>query len=264
MITIENNRHKSFRINIFGSCVTRDILEYDKKNFTAGEYIARESIISFLSNPFFFHAEDILLPSTFQRKQLIQDLEKSGLKKLKSNPGDLLVIDFIEERFDIGKVNGTYITISNEWNQSNLSNLYFVKKYSKKLWHGKVYFRFKNLKKYIHIFTKNLLSIYKEEQIVIHEVYLADTYIDENGIYHSFSENVIYYNKKINQILRYMYFCLKTELPQAYILNISDKYAAKKNHKWGLAPMHFQEEYYKNAAGLIYTKLAYEGRVQNE
>lgn len=257
----ENNRHKPFQVNIFGSCVTRDILEYDKKNFVVGEYIARESIISFLSNPFFFHAEDIQLSSTFQRKQLLQDLEKSGLKNLKSNPGDLLVIDFIEERFDIGKVDGAYITISNEWNQSNLNNLFSVKQYSKKLWHGKVYFRFTNLKKFIHAFAKNLLSIYKEEQIVIHEVYFADTYINENGISHNFSKNVIYYNKKVNQILRYMYVCLKTELPKAYILNISDKYAANENHKWGLAPMHFQEEYYKNAVGLIYTQLSYEGRI---
>lgn len=49
-----------------------------------------------------------------------------------------------------------------------------------------------------------------------------------------------------------MYGCTKKRIPYANVLSISSKYIADEKHKWGLAPMHFQEEYYKEAVNWLY------------
>ena len=241
------------KVNIFGSCVTRDLLEYDRKKlFSIGEYIARQSIISFLSTPINLNEHNIQLESDFQKKQLISDLNKSGFQQLKSNAGDLLIIDLIEERFKIGKLRKTYFTLSNEFTQSKVFRDDKIKTYEKKIYNGKVYFNFRDIKKYINNFAKMILEIYLQEQIIIHEVYLANYYLGEDGIKKEFTRNYIRYNLRVNKILEYMYVCLKQAIPYANVLSISSEYVADEKHKWGLAPMHFQEEYYKEAMNWLY------------
>lgn len=249
---IENETIKK-EINIFGSCVTRDLLEYDKKNkFSVGEYIARQSIISFLSKPIKINEKDIRLESNFQKRQLISDLSKNGFQRIKNNAGDLLIIDLIEERFKIGEIGKTYFTLSNEFNQSEIFKNERIRIYEKKILNGKIYFKYKDVKKYINQFVKIILEIYSQNQIVIHEVYLSNYYLGENSVKKEFPRNYIGYNLKINKILEYMYFCLKQALPHAYVISNSKKYVADIEHKWGLAPMHFQEEYYIETMKCLY------------
>ena len=88
------------KLNIFGSCVTRDIMEYDyRKVFCINEYIARQSIISSLSVPVEFDENDIKLDSTFQTKQLESDLKKNALARLENSDAEYLIIDLIEEKW---------------------------------------------------------------------------------------------------------------------------------------------------------------------
>lgn len=244
------------KVNIFGSCVTRDLLEYDRKKiFSIGEYIARQSVISFLSVPINLNEQNIQLESDFQKKQLISDLSKNGFQRLKNSSGDLLIIDLIEERFKIGKIGKTYFTLSNEFTQSKVFRDDRIKIYEKRIYNGKIYFKFKDIKKYINNFAKMILEIYRQEQIIIHEVYLTNYYLGEDGIKKEFACNYIGYNLRVNKILEYMYVCLKQAIPYANVLSISSKYIADEKHKWGLAPMHFQEEYYKEAINWLYDSL---------
>ncbi len=241
------------KVSIFGSCVTRDLFEYDmKKFFSIEEYIARQSIISFLSTPININEHNIQLESDFQKKQLISDLNKNAFQRLKSSASDLLIIDLIEERFKIGKIRKTYFTLSSEFTQSKLFVDDRIKTYEKKLCNGKIYFKLKDIKKYINNFAKMILEIYLQEQIIIHEVYLANYYLGEDGKKKEFARNYIGYNLRVNKILEYMYACLKQAIPYASVLSISSEYIADEKHKWGLAPMHFQEEYYKRAMAWLY------------
>ena len=83
------------KINIFGSCVSRDIFRYDKnKTFTTPIYIARSSICSNLQRQSWdVKNEDISLTSPFQREAVVRDLNKCVLSDLKkeNNPDYLLV-----------------------------------------------------------------------------------------------------------------------------------------------------------------------------
>lgn len=244
---------KKVKVSIFGSCVTRDIFEFDhRKMFCVGEYIARQSIISSESVPVEFDKKDIQLDSCFQARQLESDLNKNALARLRNSDAKYLIIDLVEERFKIGKIGNSYITISNELCRSNILKNRKMKIYEKKKRGKKVYFKYIDMQVYIDKFLKCILEKYSENQIVIHEVYLSDYFMDKTGIKRKFSDNYVTYNHKINEILRYMYMCVKRKLPYAKLISISSKYVADEKNKWGLAPMHFQEKYYSEAMNMLY------------
>lgn len=242
---------ETFKFNIFGSCVSRDLLEFRKDNFTVSEYIARESIISFLSNPVCFDESKIELSSSFQKKQLIQDLRKSGMEILKKNPADYLIIDLIEERFDIAKIGSSFLTMSNEFNISHVFSEKDFKKCKKYLWLDRAFFRGIDMRYYLQVFVKEMRKIYPPERIIIHKVFYSHQYIGLDNMVHDFPPNYYFPTLKINRILKYLYNCLENELPTSLLLDISKKYMASENHKWGLAPMHYQTEYYEEAANTI-------------
>ena len=147
-------------VDIFGSCVTRDLFEFDKQRcFKINEYIARQAVISSLSKPLYYSKENIHLSSNFQKKQIESDLNKDIFLKLQNSLGEYLIIDMIEERFKIAKIDRSYITVSNELNLSRFLDNYSFKLYDKDYRHGKVYFRHKAYKKIISAFCKKILEI---------------------------------------------------------------------------------------------------------
>lgn len=109
------------KINIYGSCVSRDIFEWDKeKQFCIPVYVARTSILSNLNtNIWNMNSTDINLDSPFQREAVMTDLNKTVYDKFKSNMSDYLLIDFIDERFRIAKVDNLYATYSVEMMNSH-------------------------------------------------------------------------------------------------------------------------------------------------
>lgn len=110
-------------IDIFGSCISRDALEFcPKSNIACGQHIARSSFSSAVASPpaTDLEMQEIDLESNFQARSIVQDVNKTGLKKLRSDPGDYLLVDFFEERFPIAQAKGTMITLSSEYLKSGL------------------------------------------------------------------------------------------------------------------------------------------------
>lgn len=87
------------KIAIFGSCVSRDSVEYmtDAKVLT---YVARHSVTS-LESP---HGTDGVelseLSSAFQERMVTSDLQGSGLKRIADNGSDIdiVLLDLVDER----------------------------------------------------------------------------------------------------------------------------------------------------------------------
>ncbi|HEC1792584.1 TPA: hypothetical protein R1734_000897 [Campylobacter lari] len=72
------------KICIFGSCASRDIFEYDEqKNFELIGYYARSSFASLSSNAMI--EQDVLdnIQSSFQRRMVLQDMNKSFIGNIK-------------------------------------------------------------------------------------------------------------------------------------------------------------------------------------
>ncbi|HEB9312306.1 TPA: hypothetical protein RZK28_001797, partial [Campylobacter coli] len=71
------------KICIFGSCVSRDIFEYDEqKHFELVGYYARSSFASLSSNAMI--EQDVLdnIISPFQKRMVLYDMNKSFIEKV--------------------------------------------------------------------------------------------------------------------------------------------------------------------------------------
>ena len=246
-------------ISIFGSCTSRDIFEFDKaKRFCIKAYVARQSIISSLATPINLDFSTIRLKSNFQKNQVINDIKKTTFDILNSSHSKYLIIDLIDERFHLLKANGSIITLSNEFSESGLMDSNFIECEIYKINNWKIFrhgkgvlgysymFDDKLLEWYIYQFCQRILSIYDEEHIIIHRAIMVNQYISKTESITDFPKHFLKYNKHINERLNYMYDYLEKFIPKAHVINECQKYYADENHKWGLAPMHYCDQYYMN------------------
>lgn len=231
-------------INIFGSCVSRDLLEFGKENnFSLKSYSARSSVVSAVSEPVKVQEGELSLASKFQKQQVLRDISKSLWKELSENPSDYLMIDFIDERFSLGKYKNTYVTLSNEFVESHfLEKQYTIIERKKE---GANYFiEEKLLHTYLDEFLDRVLVQYKPAQIILHRAKHVDKYISKNGRVKKFSKVYLQYNQKMNDMLDYMYDYVEKRLPECISLDFGAEYYADENHKWGLSTMHYEGDYY--------------------
>lgn len=105
------------KVFILGSCVTRDVFNYDHNSlFEVENYIARSSIGSIFSHAPFEDTYSHLLASPFQRRMVNADIEKTARHLIAHATPDLFILDLIDERFNLiqSKKNGGICTISAE------------------------------------------------------------------------------------------------------------------------------------------------------
>lgn len=215
-------------ILIIGSCVSRDA--FDKNEFDI-TYFARSSLISAMSEiqvcksryPTNIHSE-------FQNKTVINDLSKELLKSLNSispKEFDIILIDFIDERFDIFRsIDGSLSTISSELKASNFyfgdgDTIISGSEYWFKLW-CEAWDRF------IDFFSTS------KDIITINNVnWAADNKTALNVID----------NK--NKLLLKIYDYIKKDInPEQFIFDQNFNFTSNPEHKWGPAPYHYSDDVY--------------------
>lgn len=242
-------------ISIFGSCVSRDLLELQKeKNFKLVHYFARCSIISAVSEPIEIKEEQIPLKSTFQRKQVFADLKKELWEKLSNKPSDFLMIDLIDERFSIGKYNQSYFTMSNEYLESRCFDEAAVKLEKECGASGWILDEIP-LTWFLDQFVQRIGEIYTSSQIILHKAVMVDYYLDSKGNIVKFPKHYLSYNNKINQLLNTIYSYLEKKLKGCIVLDYCKQYCADSNHQWGLAPEHYEDAYYIRILNELYKKI---------
>ena len=251
----DNNISGMITINIFGSCVSRDVLEVQQeRKISLRNYIARESIVSAISQPLLLEKNRLNLDSNFQKNMVIHDFQKDAFALFEKDKSDIIMIDFIEERFPLVKIGNSYVTYSNELMTSGYMDEPKLIRWHKKVYpmrwlgkekSGKWKVGKTNIDKVITEFAQRLLTLYLPKQIIIHEVYLSDRYLNCEKQACFFPKNHLKNNKQMNEKYEYMYRKMKRCIPDAHVINCSKNYMADENHKWGLSPMHFQKEYYE-------------------
>ncbi len=242
-------------VSIFGSCVSRDLLEFDRHFFSLKTYVARQSVVSSVSEPAKLRIDDIKLESDFQKNQVYGDMVKNTFERFRNDGSKYLIIDLIDERFKLVDYEGTIVTCSSEFVKADITDN--IKTIERVLKNKRNVFTKKNFCKYMikdieldyymNKFCKEVLSVYKGENIIIHRAMMLDYYKDSFGDINKFGLSYIKNNNKINSLLDYMYDYLCKKLTKAKVIDICDGYVADSGHKWGLAPMHYQEEYYIKA-----------------
>lgn len=108
-------RKRKKRVIILGSCVSRDCMEFiSSQDWELILYTARTKIVSQLSPSYNVEEDEVCLSSSFQKKVVLNDLNKNQFKIMASIRPDFCIIDFIDERFNLIKYAGSFLTKSNE------------------------------------------------------------------------------------------------------------------------------------------------------
>lgn len=234
----------SVRFRILGSCVTRDAFEFAGPGGPAIEtYFARSSIASAFSELPFEGVDTSTIESSFQRRIVEWDLQKRCAATLASADFDVLVIDLIDERFDlIRDTTGALATRSNEFLKAH-----DIDPSAERITAGSA--------AYIDLWVagwRRLLSIVDQaglrDAIVVHEAYWAER--TQAGA--SFSSAPPELVAQANEFLGRLYSEMRRDLAAAQFLRPTSRpLVGADEHKWGRSPFHYPDWYYDELMTLI-------------
>ncbi|MGS1076557.1 DUF6270 domain-containing protein [Pseudoxanthomonas beigongshangi] len=217
------------RIFIFGSCVSRDAFVGDMKPY---DYLARSSIASAFGHPCdvgLAEADLGGITSEFQRRMVAADLRRSAVTALASTEYDYLLLDLIDERFELAEFGNCFITVSSELLRSGIQLPPRAERVSPtdprrmKCWREGF---------------RRLVRIVGEERIILNRVFWATH--DESGAELPKQAEI----QAANIHLARMYGFIDSfegiraiDYPAALLVSDSA-------HKWGISPFHFVPELY--------------------
>ncbi|ADU47666.1 DUF6270 domain-containing protein [Intrasporangium calvum] len=95
---------RSIHTFLYGSCVSRDTFEFLRPlGYTLVDYVARQSLISAFGPPAGGHVDHSGLSSSFQRRMLAGDEDSSLPQSLRKHAAttDLLLLDLVDERLGV-------------------------------------------------------------------------------------------------------------------------------------------------------------------
>lgn len=211
--------------------------------------MARTSLYSNLdiNNPWDINEQDIELESKFQRHTMAMDMNKKVYNELKNNASDYLIIDFIDERYDIVICDSKRASYTFEAISSKYFDNKKIKIVNKKVVGNKIMVNGEEYDSYIDAFAKKIVELYNPQQIILHCAYMCDQYFDENDNLQYFSDDEIKINHEVNNILQRMYERIQIRIPGIHVLDfVGENFHASSKNMWGLRAMHYEENYYKN------------------
>lgn len=250
-------------VNIFGSCVTRDVFANLQDAFTVDTYIARQSFISSVDKPISLPCpdEEVKSKSAFQKRMVLSDLRKTAFDEFSASTARFLVIDFVDERFQLGKINGSLFTLSTEYAYSQLFPECVTIPYTVTRVKGKRCIPDLPLDERMHEFACRISALYPGDHIILHAAQFVDFYIDrEKDAIVRFDDKTLARNDLWNEKLDILYSLARKYLPPlAAFLNYTADYCADSAHQWGLSSCHYQPEYYRRVADDI--SMAFHGQL---
>lgn len=231
------------KLGILGSCVTRDAFEYKPGFFdVSGNYFARGSIVSMMSPACSVSYSAILESNQWVKWLIVNDFEKNVLRIIKQKALDVVVIDLIDERFDILSWRGTYLNMSYEFRKSCSSFIDDPTSTTLERDSDFIHAVFENSARRLGDYLRDECS---NTRVILHEVYASDWYVKDEEII-LFEEGVRERNRVMNRYFKYYYSVLKGSLDLSAVVRVPDEYnVANSTHRWGLAPFHFVDGYYK-------------------
>lgn len=222
------------RIFVLGSCVSRDAFELQGHGLELAGYVARTSLASaFLTRaaPPSVRAKVPRIASRFQRRMVDLDLRKRALSMIEGTHFDFLLVDLIDERFNLARFGG-----------SNTAPELFT--LSRELasvcgWTGPVVAPGTN--QHLAAWKRGvgrLLRAVPPARIVVNRAFWARGF--DNGEPLD-SQALI---TESNRTLEIMYGYLERNGVGA-VIDYPDGIFADPGHKWGVAPFHYTTRMYE-------------------
>lgn len=239
------------KIAILGSCVSRDAIEFAAEgDFKLVGYFARSSLASLASKPTSLPAGIEKELSNFRLRMVAADHDKSSLKKLVDLDFDILILDLIDERFNLlEQSDGSIVTLSAEY-MAAVKN----KPVGRVIKSGSL--------RHIELWREGVVKIIdalarsgKLDRVVINKVFWSKK--DGEGKFLASPDLKIIDNA--NQFLLDRYLDLERLMRDCKFFSyVEDLFQANLSHKWGVSPFHYKDEFYletlrqlKNSKSLV-------------
>lgn len=230
------------KIFVLGSCVSRDMWSArgtDDVLRLAG-YIARTSLASAFGTvaaPRSVASKAQLIESGFQRRMVLSDLNKQASKMLKSVEYDYILLDFIDERFDLVQFSGwpvdSFYTLSAEFRQAcRIAGMRRISSGSAQ--------HFNAWKKGL----SSLIELVGLDRLILSRAYWASW--SDQGLSLNDGWEVDAHNEYLSTLYAEAMKCGLTKF-----IEFPRDEVADSSHRWGLAPFHFQEGFYIHARNEI-------------
>lgn len=240
------NDHK--KLLLWGNYNTMVTIDRVNKNYGVSlTRFSSSSLISQFSESLNINSEEIQIKNKVRKDMVLNDLNK----ELKNNYKDIfskinyILIDFIEERYDIIKYKDTYITATEA----------FFDTYQSKTWDYEIIKRTDS--KLIEVFEKNCLEFIKilKENFEAEKIILIEENLMEN--YGTYSPEEKFKNSneiaEINNVINNCYNYFKENFKGIHIIRFDNKkyLFSNKEHKYGCCPSHFNSYYYTELSDKI-------------
>ncbi|HEU4703718.1 MAG TPA: DUF6270 domain-containing protein [Conexibacter sp.] len=233
-------------VAIFGSCVSRDLFEDARLRPSLGHYGARSSIISAVAAPVAIAPERVAISSEWQRRQVLADFGKTFFASLEQTRPDWLLIDLIDERFDVLCTSGSFVTRSSAFQAAGLDDatelgLQPIRRMSPD---GRALFA-----DAAPAFAQRVLELIPRERVVLHRALWCTRFL-RGGTVHEFPEERRQLSELQNAMLTDGYDALEEAFGGAGATIDVDpqRHLADAHHRWELEPYHYAPAYNDYAA----------------
>jgi len=242
------------RLFVLGSCVSRDMLQCFPEEFELADYLARTSIAT-VGLPAVVdrdaRAAIARVPSAFQRRMLLNDFDKTTLHRIADTAHDILLLDFIDERFSLVRAQGhrftrwmpsrrSWFTLSNE-----LCNGGFQPGERQVLPPDDAAF----LPLWI-AGIERLLNAVDRDKVVLNRTFWAERVVE--GAAQAPSDWDMAWIRRNNALLHRLYDTVDARWSLKSIRYAPDLLAADPAHQWGLAPYHYATPFYRHTADALH------------
>lgn len=242
------------KIDVLGSCVSRDTLEIAKNEgiCTVGHYVGLTSQIA-LTLQMLKGDEKGCLPieelrsmgkeykSDSESRSISLTSQKKIFDYLKESSGDYLILDVIDCRLDILNYKGNqYISFNNFLFKNNID---------KKLEGASIIhpedIDEETLNVCINLLCSEILKIYQAEKIIFYQYIPATEFVNKNNFFDKFGNEYRFLELYRNGFMMKIYSKVEEKLKGCHVINVPDYVYADQQQKWGLYPFHYDDVCYK-------------------
>jgi hypothetical protein len=232
-------------VGIFGSCVSRDLFEDPALRPALVQYTARSSVISVVGEPVPLEPELVRLDSAFQRRCVVEDFAKSFFADLERNAPDWLVVDLIDERFEVLWTGGSCVTRSSAFVSAGLDDAVDGERDPTRRLTPEAD---ELLGAALAAFADRVTAVVPAERVIVHRAGWLTRYRDGEAV-SDFDPERARFAERHNEALDRAYDALEARLGSARSIALDrGRFAADARHRWNLEPFHYEPAY--NAAAI--------------
>jgi hypothetical protein len=201
-----------------------------------------------MSSPVEFRGGEFTWSSGFAHRAIEPDFKKTFFADLEAMRCDILVVDFVDERWDLLRIGDSFVTLSADLMNSAVERL-FRRGFRRVARHDpEIQMLWRDA---CARFAATIRERLPNVRIVLHRVSGADRYHDGRKVraLAPFADGIPL--GQIRAVVEDCYSCFRSHGRDLYELDLPPTYLADPCHRWGISPFHYEERYYRDAAAKL-------------